>query len=120
MTVEKKIKELKFKFDWNNIQLAKAAGVSKQAISTWTNRGVIPSYNALNTLRKKYGVNPEWLVGSDANMLITDRPATDAVIEPDSTAAMRDELRGILLEISLGDPAEAERVIAILKAYLNK
>ena len=117
MSIPDKIQEIKRHFRWNNVELAAACGVTRQAINGWVNIGRTPTYKVLNKLAKDYDVNPEWLVGKETNMLLSDLPIK---AETNSAAAMRDELRDILLEISLGDPAEADRVVAILRAYLNK
>ena len=81
------------------------------------NLGRRPTHKILVKLSREYGINPEWLVADETNMLLADQPIK---VVPDKEGPMRDELRDILLEISLGDPAEADRVIAILKAYLKK
>ena len=121
VSVPTRLKELKDYFRWNNIELGNACGVSKQAVNGWINYGNNPSHKALAKLSKDHGVNSEWIVGEDTNMFHADRPVITATVSKTvNEGAMRDELRDILLEISLGDPAEADRVIKILRAYLNK
>lgn len=107
MGVSARLIEIKKHFGWNNVELAKAAGVTKQAVNAWLNRDVTPGYDPVMRLRDKYGINDAWLLHGNGEML--------------SSRSMDDELRSVFQALQESDDPEIkESFLRIARALLEK
>jgi DNA-binding XRE family transcriptional regulator len=57
-------------FGWNKTELGVEAGVKRQAVNGWFNEGKLPSDKVCLRLKKRHGLNPDFLKGQDQPMLI--------------------------------------------------
>ena len=53
-------------------KLGKYAGVSKAAVGQWRQDASIPQFDALQNLKKRKGVNPDWVRTGTGDMFITN------------------------------------------------
>ncbi len=60
-----RINELRTAFGWNQVELSKKLGVSKQTVSNWENENIQPSIEALIRLADLFGVSTDYLLGRD-------------------------------------------------------
>ncbi len=60
-----RINELRLAFGWNQVQLAKKLGVSKQTVSNWENENIQPSIEALIRIAALFHVSTDYLLGLD-------------------------------------------------------
>lgn len=58
-----RIIELRKAIGWNQVELAKRLGVSKQTVSNWENENIQPSVEMLVRLSKLFGVSTDYLLG---------------------------------------------------------
>lgn len=77
-TVSDRIIRLKKHFKWNDVELGAAAGVTKQAVGQWINRGAIPDRSALIKLREGAGVSDVWILSGKGDMIL--RPKWDPFV----------------------------------------
>lgn len=60
-----RINELRLAFGWNQVEMSKKLGVSKQTVSNWENDNIQPSIEALMRLADLFGVSTDYLLGRD-------------------------------------------------------
>ena len=53
-------------------QLADLAVVSKAAVNAWMKKGTKPSGDALLNMRRKRGINPDWIIDGEGNMFLSN------------------------------------------------
>ena len=58
-----RLKELRMEKGFSQPQLAKATGISPNAICYWENQKRVPSANAIITLAKFFNVSTDYLLG---------------------------------------------------------
>lgn len=68
MTLVKKLKEIRKRFDLSQEQLAEIMNVSRQAITKWERNGGIPDISNLQELSKVFGITVDYLL-NDENQL---------------------------------------------------
>ena len=61
--LNEKIKELRLSYKLNQVEMAKALGVSKQCVSNWENDNVLPSIEMLVKIAKFFNVSSDYLLG---------------------------------------------------------
>jgi len=71
MSISKRAKEIQNHFQWNNVELGEAAGVSKAAVGNWINYDMPPGRDALIQLRKRHNINDEWFLSGKGEMFIS-------------------------------------------------
>lgn len=75
MTVSERAQLIKDHFGWNNVELGKEAGVSKQAVGKWISGESAPSYDALIALKKRHNINDAWFLNGEGEMIVSQRDA---------------------------------------------
>jgi len=105
--IDQRIAKLKNHFGWNNVQLAEAAGVTKQAVGQWINEQRMPSQEAVANLKQRYKVNDLWILGKSTVMFLDDK-------------ALSDELESLLLEIQERNPERMKQVLSLLKTFVDE
>jgi len=61
-----RIGELRTLLGWNQVELAKRLGVTKQTVSNWENENILPSIEMLVRLSKLLGVSTDYLLGLES------------------------------------------------------
>lgn len=69
-SISDRISRIQQHFKLNDVQLGKKAGVSKQAVGQWKNRGAKPDKDALINMRLELGVSDIWVLEGKGPMLI--------------------------------------------------
>ena len=104
--IDQRIINLKKYFGWNNVQLADAAGVSKQAVGQWIKEQRMPSQEAVLNLKQRYKVNDLWLLGKSEVMILNE-------------SALSDELENTLRAIEAQNPEQIPQILKLLKAFVD-
>lgn len=65
-----RIKDILSELGITQQQLADISGVSKAAVNAWINKGTKPSGSALLNMRKKRGINPDWVIDGKGEMFL--------------------------------------------------
>ena len=60
-----RINDLRCAIGWNQVELAKRRGVTKQTISNWENENIQPSIEMLLRLSSIFHVSTDYLLGKD-------------------------------------------------------
>ena len=63
--LHERIKPLRMDRGWNQVELAKRLGVTKQSISNWENDNIVPSIEMLVKIAKTFSVSTDYLLGED-------------------------------------------------------
>ena len=105
-SIDQKVITLKNHFGWNNVELADAAGVSKQAVGQWIKESRMPSQEAVLNLKQKYQVNDLWIYGKSEEMILSD-------------AALSDDLESVLREIESNNPEQIPQILKLLRAFVD-
>ena len=58
-----RIGELRRRFGWSQVDLAKYLGVAKQTVSNWENENIQPSIEMLLRLAKIFNVTTDYMLG---------------------------------------------------------
>ena len=61
-----RINELRCSIGWNQVELAKRLGVTKQTVSNWENENIQPSIEMLVRLSAIFHVTTDYLLGLEA------------------------------------------------------
>ena len=79
-----RLKLLRESYHWDQTELAKQLGVSKQSVSNWENSNILPSIDMLTKVAELFHVSTDFLLGLD-NRLTIDvtglRPETVAHLQ---------------------------------------
>lgn len=70
MSISSRTRKIKDCFGWNNVELGKAAGVTKAAVGRWINEDMPPGRDALIRLRERYSINDDWFLNARGDMLV--------------------------------------------------
>lgn len=106
MDVPSNVQKVLDHFGWSKTEMARQAGIRRQAVNGWFNEGKTPSDAVCNTLKRKYGINPDFMQGqSDVMLLALDNQIIDALErlnaeQPEDMPAILKMLRGFLAESS--------------------
>ena len=65
--LNEKIKELRLLNGFNQVELAKRLGLTKQTISNWENNNIQPSIEMLEALADLFSVSTDYLLGRENN-----------------------------------------------------
>ena len=65
--LNEKIKELRLRNGFNQVELAKRLGLTKQTISNWENNNIQPSIEMLEALADLFSVSTDYLLGRENN-----------------------------------------------------
>lgn len=65
--INEKIKELRLLNGFNQVELAKRLGLTKQTISNWENNNIQPSIEMLEALADLFSVSTDYLLGRENN-----------------------------------------------------
>ena len=76
-----RIKELRSAVGWNQVELSKRLGVTKQTISNWENENIQPSIEMLIRLSAIFHVTTDYLLG------LEDTPRLDVTGLPTEVVA---------------------------------
>lgn len=76
-----RIKEMRIKFGWNQVDLAKRLNITKQTVSNWENDNIQPSVDMLIKIAGVFRVSTDYLLGLD------DIPRLDTSGLPQSVVA---------------------------------
>ena len=60
-----RINELRCAIGWNQVELAKRLGVTKQTVSNWENENIQPSIEMLLRLSSLFHVSTDYLLGKE-------------------------------------------------------
>ena len=63
--LNEKIKELRLLNGFNQVELAKRLGLTKQTISNWENNNIQPSIEMLEALADLFSVSTDYLLGRE-------------------------------------------------------
>lgn len=63
--LNEKIKELRLMNGYNQVELAKRLGLTKQTISNWENNNIQPSIEMLEALADLFSVSTDYLLGRE-------------------------------------------------------
>ena len=74
------IKMLRMSRNMNQVQFAKAMGVTKQCVSNWENDNVVPSIDMLCRMADFFGVSTDYLLGRSEKKVIDVSGLTDEQI----------------------------------------
>lgn len=74
------IKNLRMLKGINQVELAKALGVTKQSISNWENDNIMPSIDMLIKIAKFFDVTTDYLLGLSNNRFLEIDGLTDKQI----------------------------------------
>ena len=65
--LNERIKELRLLNGFNQVELAKRLGLTKQTISNWENNNIQPSIEMLEALADLFSVSTDYLLGRENN-----------------------------------------------------
>ena len=80
MMLNENIKTLRLSKNMNQVEFAKALGVTKQCISNWENDNVVPSIEMLCKIANFFGVSTDYLLGRSERRVIEVSKLTDEQI----------------------------------------
>ena len=80
MMLNENIKTLRLSKNMNQVEFAKALGVTKQCISNWENDNVLPSIEMLCKIANFFGVSTDYLLGRSERRVIEVSKLTDEQI----------------------------------------
>ena len=80
MMLNENIKTLRLSKNMNQVEFAKALGVTKQCISNWENDNVVPSIEMLCKIANFFGVSTDYLLGRSEIRVIEVSKLTDEQI----------------------------------------
>ncbi len=80
MILNENIKTLRLSKNMNQVEFAKALGVTKQCISNWENDNVVPSIEMLCKIANFFGVSTDYLLGRSERRVIEVSKLTDEQI----------------------------------------
>jgi len=78
--LNEKIKELRLSYKLNQVEMAKALGVSKQCVSNWENDNVLPSIEMLVKIAKFFNVSSDYLLGLDDSEKVSVQGLTETQV----------------------------------------
>lgn len=78
--LNEKIKELRLSYKLNQVEMAKALGVSKQCVSNWENDNVLPSIEMLVKIAKFFNVSSDYLLGLDDSETVSVQGLTETQV----------------------------------------
>ena len=78
--LNEKIKELRLSYKLNQVEMAKALGVSKQCVSNWENDKVLPSIEMLVKIAKFFNVSSDYLLGLDDSEKVSVQGLTETQV----------------------------------------
>lgn len=109
MGTERQVQRIMSHFGWSQAQLAREAGVQRQAVNGWINAGKVPAYDALARLAERHRINPEFLRGESRAMFIESPDDLDR------------ELISVLRAFqNHPDPGIRQRFVRMAKAFLDE
>lgn len=80
MMLNENIKTLRLSKNMNQVEFAKALGVTKQCVSNWENDNVVPSIEMLCKIANFFGVSTDYLLGRSERRVIEVSKLTDEQI----------------------------------------
>ena len=80
MMLNENIKTLRLSKNMNQVEFAKALGVTKQCISNWENDNVVPSVEMLCKIATFFGVSTDYLLGRSERRVIEVSKLTEEQI----------------------------------------
>lgn len=111
-----RIKELMDIYGLSQAELCRKTGVQKSALSNYLSGVREPRQDQLSLLADPFGVNPAWLMGYDAPMMMSD---LHKAAGSDGEINLSDEERNIILSLRKCSPEfrdSIKRVIAYRKS----
>ncbi len=96
--VSKRIEKAMHHANINQVELAKAIGVSHSTISMYLSDSIVPRRNRIAAMAKVLGVSPAWLWGFDCEMTEEEEAKRQAKI--DYIVSLPDEKLDILIELA--------------------
>lgn len=78
--LNEKIKDLRLSYKLNQVEMAKALGVSKQCVSNWENDNVLPSIEMLVKIAKFFNVSSDYLLGLDDSEKVSVQGLTETQV----------------------------------------
>ena len=101
--LNEKIKELRLLNGFNQVELAKRLGLTKQTISNWENNNIQPSIEMLEALADLFSVSTDYLLGRENNRELDSTGLTNEQIN---------HIQQIINDIQIGRASCRERVSA--------
>jgi len=83
--LKNRIKELRTALRATQEELGKLAGVTKSAVSQWERGLTTPERDALLTLQKKKGINPDWVMHAKGEMFLSVAISQDEQTDQETT-----------------------------------
>jgi transcriptional regulator with XRE-family HTH domain len=80
MLLNENIKNLRLSKNMNQVEFAKALGVTKQCVSNWENDNVVPSVEMLCKIATFFGVSTDYLLGRSERRVIEVSKLTEEQI----------------------------------------
>lgn len=81
LMLNENIKRLRMARGLNQVEFAKAMGVSKQCVSNWENDNVVPSIDMLCKIADFFGVGTDFLLGRSERRVIEVSNLTEEQID---------------------------------------
>lgn len=78
--LNERIKSLRKAHGLNQVELARALGVTKQSISNWENDNILPSIEMLMKISRYFSVSADYLLGLDERRCIDASKLSDQQI----------------------------------------
>ncbi len=75
-----RIKELRIANNYNQVDLARLLGVTKQSISNWENNNIMPSVEMLVKIAELFSVSTDYMLGLDDKKYIMVEGLTEEEI----------------------------------------
>ena len=108
--LNEKIKELRLLNGFNQVELAKRLGLTKQTISNWENNNIQPSIEMLEALADLFSVSTDYLLGRENNRELNSTGLTNEQLKATVTFDITIELiskktyrASVTLELPIGD-----------------
>ncbi len=80
MMLNENIKTFRLSKNMNQVEFAKALGVTKQCVSNWENDNVVPSVEMLCKIATFFGVSTDYLLGRSERRVIEVSKLTEEQI----------------------------------------
>lgn len=105
-------------------EMAKQAGdISPAAVSMWESGDTHPSMNALYPLKKKYNLNPDWVLSGVGQMIDDQDNTLCAPISPhiktDTNKKIEQSLENIKKMLRNKSDAEIDKVVRLVALHLE-
>ena len=68
--IKERLKIAREHLNISNADIARAVGITRQSVGSWG--ATRPRYESLKRLEEKFGINPDWLMTGDGEMMVSE------------------------------------------------